>query len=320
MTRNSDGEQTQAYAPPLGGVGWAGGHVPPSSPPQQPGWSAPPPAGWHQTVPPAPVAPSRSDRAGWRWVGAGVVALAVIGAVLGVRMTMRDSTPAATPSVTLPGGSPSQGSAGEAGPTTSTSALAPAEPALSSADLPGLLSSATTLTSLLVVEHLVQVADVDAIYTATSTDRPDCGGAINVGLPAAYDGSGYTAVRMQEYHDVPGDQYGYGVTEAVSTFPSGQQAQSFVTTEAGRWAKCKYKPVTLIPNGTDDFVYTVLAPETNAGVLTVSTLSKDHSGMGCQRALSARRNVVIDVQICSLAGSAQAPALVAHIADRIPTN
>jgi hypothetical protein len=118
---------------------------------------------------------------------------------------------------------------------------------------------------------------------------------------------------------VVGENYQYGVTEAVSTFPSDQQAQAFVSTEAGRWAKCKYKPVTLIDRGADSFVNTILTPETNAGVLTVSTLSKQFSGLGCQRALSSKRNVVIDIQICGPGGSAQAPSLVAQIADRIPT-
>jgi hypothetical protein len=171
---------------------------------------------------------------------------------------------------------------------------------------------------LLIVEHLVQIADTEAIYTST-TDRPDCGGAINVGLPTAYDGSGYAAIRLQEYHDVPGENYQYGVTEAVSTFPSDQQAQAFVSTEADRWANCKYNPVTLIDGGAESFVSTILTPETNAGVLTVSNLSKQYSGLGCQRALSSKRNVVIDIQICGPGGSAQAPSLVAQIADRIPT-
>lgn len=165
----------------------------------------------------------------------------------------------------------------------------------------------------------MQITDTDDLYTAATTDHPECGGAINVGLPTAYDGSGYTAARLQEYHDVPGETYQYGVTEAVATFGSDQQARAFVTTETGRWAKCKYSPVTLIDSGTEKFVNTILTPETNAGVLTVSTLSKSYSGLGCQRALSSKRNVVIDIQICGPGGSAQAPSLVAQIADRIPT-
>jgi hypothetical protein len=190
------------------------------------------------------------------------------------------ATSAAPSAASSPTASSGVGASPSAGPSPAGSASAPAAgPTVSSAHLAEFLPSATTLTSLLIVEHLVQIADTEAIYTST-TDRPDCGGAINVGLPAAYDGSGYAAIRLQEYHDVPGDNYQYGVTEAVSTFPSDQQAQAFVSTEADRWSKCKYKPVTLIDRGAESFVSTILTPETNAGVLTVSTLSKQYSGLG----------------------------------------
>jgi hypothetical protein len=92
-----------------------------------------------------------------------------------------------------------------------------------------------------------------------------------------------------------------------------------VSTEASRWAKCKYKTVALINDGSEAFSATILPPETNAGVLSASTLNKQFSGLGCQRALKAERNIVIDVQICGPGGSAQAPSLVTQIADRIPT-
>jgi hypothetical protein len=269
--------------------------------------SARPVGNWPQHPAGPPPTPARGKTL--RWAVIGVAVLAVIAAV-GLRMTVHKEPAQAT------------GAAPSAAPSPSSS-LAPASapaagPTVSSAHLEEFLPNATTLTSLLIVEHLVQITDTDGIYTTSTTDRPDCGGAINVGLPTAYDGSGYTAIRLQEYHDVPGKHYQYGVTEAVSTFSSDEQSQAFVSAEADRWAKCKYNPVTLIDRGAESFVSTILTPETNAGVLTVSTLSKQYSGLGCQRALSSKRNVVIDIQICGPGGSAQAPSLVAQIADRIP--
>jgi hypothetical protein len=252
----------------------------------------------------------------------GLVVLAVIAAAVGIRITVhKEPSLAGGASPNPNSNAPSAGGASpSASPAPASSAAAPAAgPTVSSAHPAEFLPSATSLASLLIVEKLVQVTDTDAIYTSATTDRPDCGGAINVGLPTAYDGSGYRAIRLQEYHDVPGEQYQYGVTEAVSKFPTEQQARAFVGTEAARWAKCKYNPVTLIDWGAESFVSTVLTPETNVGVLTVSTLSKSYSGLGCQRALASKRNVVIDIQICGPGGSAQAPTLLTHIADRIPT-
>jgi hypothetical protein len=284
----------------------------------QPGYSPAPVSSWPAHPPATAPTPARGKTL--RWAVIVLAAVAVIAGAVAVRMVTHKppaqatgAAPSAAPSPNLPPAGGSSPSA-TAAPTSSASA-----PAVSSARLAEFLPNATTLTSLLIVENLVQITDTDAIYAMSTTDRPDCGGAINVGLPTAYNGSGYSAIRLQEYHDVPGENYQYGVTEAVSTFPSDQQAQAFVSTEADRWAKCKYSPVTLIDRGAESFVSTILTPETTAGVLTVSTLSKQYSGLGCQRALSANRNVVIDIQICGPDGSAQAPSLIAHIADRIPT-
>lgn len=320
MTHNSDGEETRPYTPPPDRVSWPGPPTPPGVGPQ-PGWAPPTMINWAQ--PPTPAAPAPARGKALRWTVIGLAVVAVIAAAVAVRVTMQKAPAQATGGAPSAEPSPNANAAGGAtsstGEAPSTSASPPAAATVSSARLAEFLPSATTLASLLVVEDLIQVADTESLYTTTTTDRPDCGGAINVGLPTAYDGSGFTAIRLQEYHDVPGERYEYGVTEAVSTFPSDEQARAFVNMEAERWAKCKYDPVTLIDRGTELFVNTILTPDTNAGVLTVSTLSKKHSGLGCQRALKAQRNIVIDVQICGPGGSAQAPSLVAQIVDRIPT-
>ncbi|MBB5163548.1 sensor domain-containing protein [Mycobacterium sp. AZCC_0083] len=309
MTHDSDGELTRPYiGPPSTPVG---APRPPAMAPNQPQWTPHPVNPWPPHVP--PPAPARGKALRWAVIGVSVVA--VIAAALAARVTMHQAP--AQAAGTEPSAESSPGANTADAP--STTASAPAVGSVSSARLPEFLPSASTLADLLVVEGLVQVADGEALYTTSTTDRPDCGGAINVGLPVAYDGSGFTAIRLQEYHDVPGQTYQYGVTEAVSAFPSDQQAQAFVSTEASRWAKCKYKSVVLVNSGSEAFSAIILPPETNAGVLSASTLNKQSSGLGCQRALKAQRNIVIDVQICSPGGSAQAPALVAQIADRIPT-
>jgi PknH-like protein len=306
VTHDSDGELTRPYTgPPPTPAG------PPTPPATAPQWTPPPVNPWPPQQP--PPAPARGKAL--RWAVIGLSAIAVIAAALAVPITMHQAPSPAAGNAQSDEPSPD---ANTAEPPSAT-ASAPAVRTVSSARLPELLPSASTLADLLIVKDLVQVTDGESLYTTSTTDRPDCGGAINVGLPVAYDGSGFTAIRLQEYHDVPGQTYQYGVTEAVSAFPSDQQAQAFVSTEASRWAKCKYKTVALLNDGSEAFSAIVLPPETNAGVLSASTLNKRSSGLGCQRALKAQRNIVIDVQICSPGGSAQAPSLIAQIADRIPT-
>ncbi|OLO98613.1 hypothetical protein BVU76_29940 [Mycolicibacterium porcinum] len=191
---------------------------------------------------------------------------------------------------------------------------------MNSAELATFLPDAQTLQKLLVTEPLTRTADAESTYTAVTTDRPDCGGAPNVALPTAYDRSGYTSIRTQEFFTQPGPSGQDSVTQAVAAFPSDQQAKDFVALEASRWDNCKFELVTIRNDGQDAIVRRIYSPTNKNGVLTVSTHSQMQRTLGCQRGLSHRRNIVIDVQVCGPGGSAQAAELVSTITDRIPSN
>ncbi|OBB13787.1 hypothetical protein A5761_19350 [Mycolicibacterium setense] len=191
---------------------------------------------------------------------------------------------------------------------------------MSSAELASYLPSAGTLEGLLLTDPLTRTADAETTYTTVSTDRPDCGGAPNVALPTAYDRSGYTAIRTQEFFTEPGPNGQDSVTQAVSAFPSEQAAQDFIALETSRWGNCKFDLVTINNPDGDAIVRQMSSPTTKNGVLTLSIHSQMRSKLGCQRGLGSRRNIVIDVQICSRSGSAQAAELISTIADRIPNN
>ncbi|MGV0810676.1 sensor domain-containing protein [Mycolicibacterium boenickei] len=248
-----------------------------------------------------------------------VAIIAVGGAGLWwVRQSMNSDRTESPDSVAAKG-APSSASPGQT--STDTSTPAPdAGPPVRAAELPDILPSAETLQELLITGSLTRAADTETTYTSVSTDRPDCGGAPNVALPGAYDRSGYTAIRTQEFFTEPSPSGQDSVTQAVAAFPSDQQARDFVSLETSRWDKCKFVLVTVRNNGKDLFVRRILSPTSRNGVLTVSTQSQMYQGLGCQRGLAARRNIVIDVQVCSPGGSAQAAELVSTIANRIPTS
>ncbi|WP_156526222.1 sensor domain-containing protein [Mycobacterium adipatum] len=325
MTHNSDGEYTRPYTPPT---------PPPPSP--WPAHAAGPVPNW-TTPAAAPTAPAK--RHGMRWAAAGIAAVAVIGGAGWAGLTMSQDAPASQSSTAASaerddtsgadspdaerepvGGGDTNSEDTETPDTTAVGSPQGDEALVPTEELPNLLLSGTTLADLLVFDDLVQVANETVLYTAASTDRPECGGVINPAMPDAYRGAPFKAIRLHEYHDTWGDIYEIGVTEAVVEFPDEQSARAFVTTEAGRWQKCKYDPVRLLSNGTSSWSRTILTPELNAGVLTVSTMSIEHSGLGCQRGLSSRSNIVIDVQICEPGGTSQAPQLISAIADRIPNS
>ncbi|KHO20334.1 hypothetical protein QQ44_27800 [Mycolicibacterium setense] len=191
---------------------------------------------------------------------------------------------------------------------------------MSSAELASYLPSAGTLQGLLLTDPLTRTADAETTYTTVSTDRPDCGGAPNVALPTAYDRSGYTAIRTQEFFTEPGPNGQDSVTQAVAAFPSEQAAKDFIALETSRWGNCKFDLVTINNPDGDAIVRQISSPTTKNGVMTLSIHSQMRSKLGCQRGLGSRRNIVIDVQICSRSGSAQAAELVSTITDRIPND
>lgn len=324
MTHNSDGEETRPYVgghlPPSGGA-------PPSGPPATP-WSPPAPAGWQPPPTGLPPAPAPPQRSGPGRAIAVIAVLAVIGVIAG-GMWMYRSKFAGAQQSSEASASPSAESdpppTSGATPTTTstTTTAAPASPAaapVSSAELANYLPNAEKLQTLLLTEPLTRTADAETTYTTVTTDRTDCGGAPNVALPTAYDRSGYTAIRTQEFFTEPGPNGQDSVTQAVAAFPSEQKAKDFVALEASRWGNCKFELVTIMNPGGDAIVRRMSSPRTQNGVLTLSIHSQMQSKLGCQRGLSSRSNIVIDVQICSRAGSAQAAELVSTIADRIPTN
>lgn len=298
---------------------------------QHPHWTTPPAPGngapqvlpqqqtpqWQATSTPwpptsSPAAPAPAPTRGGRgaWLGAGAAIILAVAAVAMVAIQVRGddqstaAAPAAAPNST-PAGADQQ----------STSAPEPAAAAVSSDDLPGLLPNATELSDMLLMGQLSLVTDAALPYGDTS-DQEDCGSVAAPGLHQGYDGSGYTAMRIQDLNDGTPDTFSVSVSQAVATFPDDQKAEEFVRTESDRWAQCKYKPVTLRYPGAADKVWQIRNPSFAKGVLTVSM--SGFPGGGCQHTLTSARNVAIDVRICSDKGSAQAPQLAAKIAERVP--
>jgi hypothetical protein len=160
VTHNSDGEQTRPYAgPPPAGARWP-------EAPTQPGWTPPPVGSWppHRVGPPPTAARGRS----LRWAAIGVAVVAIIAAAVGFRMALHkqpaQAAGAAPSAASSPTASSGVAASPSAGPSPANSVGAPpVGPTVRSAHLAEFLPIATTLTSLLIVEHLVQITDSDSI-------------------------------------------------------------------------------------------------------------------------------------------------------------
>jgi serine/threonine kinase PknH len=131
---------------------------------------------------------------------------------------------------------------------------------------------------------------------------------------SVYAGSGWTALRGQEYTE-PGD-YSHEVHQNVVSFLSANDAAAFFTASAQHWPACRQYTENLpsIPNQ----LWT-MGPVTNANdMLSTSETLEDHNGWSCERALTVRNNIAVDVTTCSYSPSGAAVNIAQQIAAKVP--
>ncbi|OBJ08115.1 hypothetical protein A5625_15800 [Mycobacterium sp. 1465703.0] len=122
---------------------------------------------------------------------------------------------------------------------------------------------------------------------------------------SVYAGSGNTAVQG-ESDGTSRDSGAPGVTQMLVLFPSAQQASAFFTTSSSPqgWPACANRQDTAAGDPDAPTVTWKVGPVSSTnGVLSTTdsvTASKDGQTMSesCQRALTVRNNVVIDVEAC----------------------
>jgi PknH-like extracellular domain len=131
-----------------------------------------------------------------------------------------------------------------------------------------------------------------------------------------YANSGFTAERDQTLNRQEGDNLTHFAEQALVLFPTAKQASDFFTASAQQWQACH--EYTHIQSKTR---WTVGAIANANGVLsTISTL-QDPPATGwkaCGRALTAKNNVIIDVNTCSVDPKNSAVEIANQIAAKVP--
>jgi serine/threonine protein kinase len=160
----------------------------------------------------------------------------------------------------------------------------------------------------------------DMRSVGTLTTMPDNSFAVSdqaclplsgAGEAKAYAGSGYTSFRAQ----VVAKAQQNAVNQAVVLFSTPQEAASSFTAAARGWEACSNHQFTISANGNSQ-VNTVGSVANTDGMLS-ATVAPANSLGGCERALTAANNVVVDVTVC--AGPQGAAVNIAHqIAARVP--
>ncbi len=200
--------------------------------------------------------------------------------------------------------------------TTTTSTTPPPPPPVGQAALAGLLLTPADVDGLLGLTGSKSKEKYDKLVDDNAKQQwpagwkfPDeCLYALNPGEVFAYTGSGYTAVvGDDDVASVPseGNEADPEVTQMVVLFPSAKEANDFYTASAQKWSACNDRQFTT-PAGpaNPEAVWKVGTAADTKGMLTNTISVSMNLGDGvslttsCQRALTVRNNVAIDVSGC----------------------
>jgi hypothetical protein len=213
---------------------------------------------------------------------------------------------------------------------TTTGAALPAAPIppTTAESLPALLLSAPEVAAALDGDELTITSDVSRMWNdghmSTDGGRVDATGCLAI-VGAAQQGvyaeSGWTGMRGQVLREPPtAPQWSHYTVQAVVLFPTAAAAVEFFTKSQSSWAGCSDRELTYPQAPAPEQLWSVGPSRTSLGVLTVSRAQRGPQRWFCQRALTVRASVAVDVEACSLdAPTSAAAAIASMIGERLPT-
>jgi PknH-like extracellular domain len=187
--------------------------------------------------------------------------------------------------------------------------------------LPGLLLGGSDVNAAMSANGMVVTRDVNTTWddSAHIADK-NCLAVSGAAQEAVYAGSGWTATRSQVLREPPGpDVWAHYVTQAVVVFPTATAAATFFTASMDSWANCSNRQLTYPAQFGPDQIWSIGASTVSADVLAISKIQDGPQRWGCQRALTVRSNVAIDIEACSLDQTNTGATAIAHqISARLP--
>lgn len=231
------------------------------------------------------------------------------------------------------GGSDEGGSASSSSSaSSSTTNATPSKPPLAQAALPNLVLTPADVDTASGVTGSKSAKSFDALQPdetanmfAKSYKFPDeCVYITGPGRAPVYAGSGNTAVRGERVTlPTQPNESDPDVTQFVVLFASADQASAFFTTASQRWPACANRQDTSPADADTPEIHWSVGPVSNAnGVLSTATsITATKNGEtlseSCQRALSVRNNIVIDVEACRKNPGDLAVQVVNQIAGKV---
>ncbi|SOJ57670.1 Serine/threonine-protein kinase PknH [Mycobacterium simulans] len=116
-----------------------------------------------------------------------------------------------------------------------------------------------------------------------------------------YAGTGWTAMRGQRLDDSVDDskRRSHYAIQAVVAFPSARDANSFYSDQVQSWNSCSNRRFSDVGPNQPDTIWTVAGVTSDNGTLSTSQVQEGGEGWDCQRALTVRNNIAIDIVTCA---------------------
>jgi hypothetical protein len=204
----------------------------------------------------------------------------------------------------------------KASTTTSTTTTKAPPPALEGA-LKGFLLAPEQINAVLETTDMKVTNSRDKMSDDSGTMTPrECLAVDGAAQAQVYAGGGFIAERDQTLNRQEGDNLTHFAEQAVVLFSSPKQASDFFNASVQQWQGCR--EYTHIQSKTR---WTVGAISNANGVLSTTSTLQDAPSTGwkaCGRALTAKNNVVIDVNTCSVDPKNSAVDIANQIAAKVP--
>lgn len=203
--------------------------------------------------------------------------------------------------------------------STTTTTTSPAPKAVAPAGLPGLLLSVDDIKSVLPAPTLaVKHSDTKPVtYPQMRHDPPQCTSAVYAGLAQTLGGSGYRAFFGVVMAGTP--TILPTVNETVTAFDTDSAAARYATRVAQQWRGCSDKQlVETNPKGqTVTWDIGVVVDTGRVSAVRASV----HSGpvVSSLRLVSAKANVVVDLEVVGAGLGEQPRTIMDRILARIPS-
>lgn len=192
-------------------------------------------------------------------------------------------------------------------------APAPSGPTLGVDALAGLLLSAEQVGQRLDTPGM-SAMDVESNLLDGTITPPECASAWGPAYAATYNGSGFTGLAVQGVFLEPSAK----VAQAVVAFPDPGAAKSFFDKQSAAWSGCKSTHVTFSYAGNSTGV-DVGVPAMTGDIMTLKLVPTTSSvaGQQCERDMTVRGNVIVDVRSCLPTVGSGGLSIVSDIAAKI---